>query len=72
MKKGILITIIGIIVFGIIYFGIEKYSFAKGVKEDSKKQIGIKKNELSKYQNAELSIFYKDFEKEITEIIWTD
>jgi hypothetical protein len=72
MKKGILITIIGIIVVGIIYFGIEMYGFAKGVKEDSQKQIGIKKTELSKYQNAELSMFYKDFEKEITEIIWTD
>ena len=72
MKKGILITIIGIIVVGIIYFGIEMSGFAKGVKEDSQKQIGIKKTELSKYQNAELSMFYKDFEKEITEIIWTD
>ncbi|QSS96674.1 hypothetical protein [Psychroflexus sp. ALD_RP9] len=72
MKKGIFITIIGIIIVGITYFGIEMYGFAKGVKEDSQKQIGIKKTELSKYQNAELSIFYKDFEKKITEIIWTD
>ena len=72
MKKGILITIIGIIVVGIIYFGIEMYGFAKGVKEDSQKQTEIKKTELSKYQNAELSMFYKDFEKEITEIIWAD
>jgi hypothetical protein len=72
MKKGIFITIIGIIIVGITYFGIEMFGFAKGVKEDSQKQIGIKKTELSKYQNAELSIFYKDFEKEITEIIWTD
>ena len=72
MKKGILITIIGIIILGIIYFGIEMYGFAKGVKEDSQKQIGIKKTELSKYQNSELSVFYEDFEKEITEIIWTD
>ena len=72
MKKGILITIIGIIIVGITYFGIEMYGFAKGVKEGSQIQNGIKENELSKYKNSELSIFYKDFEKEITEIIWTD
>ena len=35
MKKGILITIIGIIIIGIAYLGIEMYGFAKGVKEDS-------------------------------------
>ena len=72
MKKGILTTIIGIIIVGITYFGIEMYGFTKRVKEDSQKQIGIKKTELSKYENIELSMFYKDFEKEITEIIWTD
>ncbi len=72
MKKGILLTTIGIIVLGVIYFGIEMYGFAKGVKEDSQKQIGIKKTKLSKYENTELLMFYKDFEKEITEIIWTD
>ncbi|WP_324024598.1 hypothetical protein QSV08_15385 [Maribacter sp. BPC-D8] len=38
MKKGILITIIGIIIIGISYFGIEMYGFAKGVKEDAKKE----------------------------------
>jgi hypothetical protein len=37
MKKGILITIIGIIIIGITYFGIEIFDFAKGVKEDAKK-----------------------------------
>ncbi|NJB71860.1 hypothetical protein GGR42_002322 [Saonia flava] len=36
MKKGILITIIGIIIIGITYFGIEVYDFAKGVKNDIK------------------------------------
>ena len=44
MKKGILITIIGIIIIGITYFGVEMYGFAKGVKEDSQKQIVIKEN----------------------------
>lgn len=34
MKKGILITIIGIVIIGITYFGIEMYEFAKGVQED--------------------------------------
>ena len=38
MKKGILITIMGIIIIGIAYFGIEMYGFAKGVKEDAKKE----------------------------------
>ena len=38
MKKVILITIIGIIITGIAYFGIEMYGFAKGVKEDAKKE----------------------------------
>jgi len=72
MKKGILITIIGIIIIGMTYFGVEMYDFAKGVKKDSQTRSGINKTELSKYQNSELSIFYKDFEKDITEIIWTD
>lgn len=72
MKKGVLITIIGIIIVGITYFGIELYGFAKGIKEDSQTQNGIKKNELSKYKKSELLTFYKDFEEEISEIIWTD
>ena len=38
MKKAILITIMGIIIIGIAYFGIEMYGFAKGVKEDAKKE----------------------------------
>ena len=38
MKKGILITIIAIIIIGIAYFGIEMFGFAKGVKEDAKKE----------------------------------
>jgi hypothetical protein len=46
MKKGLLISIIGIIIVGITYFGIEMYGFAKGVKEDSLRQIGINKTEL--------------------------
>ena len=37
MKKGVLITIIGIIIIGITYFGIEMFDFAKGVKEDAQK-----------------------------------
>lgn len=37
MKKGILITIIGVIIIGVAYFGIEMFDFAKGVKEDTKK-----------------------------------
>ena len=38
MKRGILITIIGVIIVGIVYFGIEMYGFAKGVKEDAEKE----------------------------------
>ncbi|WP_394908025.1 hypothetical protein [uncultured Mesonia sp.] len=41
MKKGILTTIIGIVIIGIAYFGIEMFEFAKGVKEDAQKN-GIK------------------------------
>jgi hypothetical protein len=72
MKKGILITIIGIIIVGITYYGVEMYDFAKGVKEDSQKKISIDKTEYSHYQNSKLSSFYKDFKNEITEIIWND
>jgi hypothetical protein len=36
MKKGILITIIGIIIIGIAYFGIDMFDFAKEVKNDIK------------------------------------
>ncbi|UKM66188.1 hypothetical protein GSB9_02767 [Flavobacteriaceae bacterium GSB9] len=38
MKKGILITIIGIIIIGIAYFGLEMFDFAKGVKKDAQKE----------------------------------
>ena len=38
MKKGILITIIGIIIIGISYFGLEMFDFAKGVKQDAQKE----------------------------------
>jgi hypothetical protein len=44
MKKIFIISIIGIV--GITYFGIEMYSFAKGVKEDSQKQIEINNTKL--------------------------
>ncbi len=69
MKKWILITITGIIIVGIAYFGIELYGLEKGA---SQKQIGINGTEYSQYQNAELSSFYQDFEKKITNITWTD
>ena len=72
MKKGILVTIIGIIIVGITYFGIEIYGFAKGVKEDAQKNIRTEKVELSDYKNSELLSFYEDYKNEITEIIWTD
>ena len=72
MKKGVLITLIGITVIGIAYFGFEMYDFAEGVKKDSRKNLGSKKAEITDYQNSELSSFYKDYENEISEIIWTD
>jgi hypothetical protein len=37
MKKGILITIIGIVIIGITYFGIEIFDFAKGVEKYAQK-----------------------------------
>ena len=49
MKKGILITIIGIIIIGITYFGIEMFDFEKGVKEDAKKnEIKLEQNPIIK------------------------
>ena len=49
MKKGILITIIGIVIIGIMYFGIEMFDFAKGVKEDAKKsEIELQQNSIIK------------------------
>jgi len=45
MKKGILITIIGVLIIGIGYVGIEMFDFAKGVKADIPKNIeNFKKN----------------------------
>ena len=72
MKKRALITLIGLIFIAITYYGIQMYDFAKGVKEDSQKQIGIEKIDYSHYKNTKLSSFYKKFEKEIIEIIWSD
>ena len=46
MKKGVLITIIAIIIIGITYFGIEMFDFAKGVKNDIK---------IPKQENVELT-----------------
>lgn len=49
MKKGILITLIGIIIIGISYFGNEMFEFAKGVKEDAKKRkIELQQNPIIK------------------------
>ena len=49
MKKGILTTIIGIIILGIAYFGIEMFDFAKEVKEDAKKnEIKLDQNSIIK------------------------
>ena len=56
MKKGVLITIIGIIIIGIAYLGIEMFDFAKGVKEDAKKnKIELKQNpfvKLTEFKNG--------------------
>lgn len=47
LKKGILITIIGILIIGISYFGIMMYDFAKGVKKDIPNNIeSFKKNKI--------------------------
>ncbi len=55
MKKEVLITIIGIIIIGIAYLGIEMFDFAKGVKEDAKKnKIELKQNpfvKLTEFKN---------------------
>ena len=49
MKKGILITIIGVIIIGIGYVGIDMFYFAKGVKNDIPKNIkNFKKNKTVK------------------------
>ncbi len=46
MKKGILITIIIVLIIGIAYFGIEMFGFAEGVKNDIK---------IPKQENIELT-----------------
>lgn len=55
MKKGVLITIIGIIIIGIAYFRIEMFGFAKGVKEDAQKS----ETELEQKPNVKLTEFKK-------------
>jgi hypothetical protein len=82
MKKGILITIIGIIIIGITYFGIEMYDFAKGVKNDIKipetENIKLTETESESESESEsefnendctfdLNTQTDDFVKEITE-----
>jgi len=56
MKKGIIITIIGISIIGITYFGIEMFDFAKGVKEDAQKnKIELEQNpdiKLTEFKNG--------------------
>jgi len=49
MKKGILITIIGVLIIGIGYVGIEMFDFVKGVKADIPKNIeNFEKNKTVK------------------------
>ncbi|WP_055446223.1 hypothetical protein [Lacinutrix mariniflava] len=49
MKKGVLITIIGIVIIGISYFGIEMFDFAKGVNEGAKKiKIELERKPITK------------------------
>lgn len=57
MKKGVLITIIGIIIIGIGYFGLQMFDFAKGVKEDTRKNT-----------NRNLVLVSNDFEIDLTEL----
>ena len=58
MKKGVLITIIGIIIIGITYFGIEMYDFTKGVKNDIK---------IPKTENIKLTESESESESEFNE-----
>jgi hypothetical protein len=57
MKKGILITIIGIIIIGVTYFGIEMYGFAKGIKED-----------IAENKTRNLIVVENDYEINLTEL----
>ena len=72
MKKGILTILIAILIIEIGYFGLQMFDFPMEFKEDSYKNIGIEKDELSDYKNSKLILFYRDFENEITEIHWSD
>ena len=76
MKKGALITIIGIIIIGIAYFGIEMFDFAKGVKNDMKirtqENVELTETESESEFNEEDCVFdlntqTDDFLKEIPE-----
>jgi hypothetical protein len=58
MKKGILTTIIAIIIIGIAYFGIEMFDFAKGVKNDIK---------ITNQENIELTETESESESEFNE-----
>ncbi len=71
--------IIGIIpvTFFFVYMQIVNIKYDTNVQNITNENVsslkkGIKKIEFSKYQGSELSVFYKDFEKEITEIVWND
>jgi len=71
--------IIGIIpvTFFFVYMQIVNIKYDTNVQNPTNENVlslktGIKKIEFSKYKGSELSVFYKDFEKEITEIIWND
>ena len=57
MKKGILITIIGIIILGLGYFGFQMFDFAKGVKED-----------IGKNANRNLIQVSNDYEIDLTNL----
>ncbi|WP_348636569.1 hypothetical protein QLS71_015445 [Mariniflexile litorale] len=57
MKKGVLITIIGIIIIGIGYFGFQMFDFAKGVKEDVRQNA-----------NRNLIMVANDYEIDLTDL----
>jgi len=57
MKKGILITIIGIIIIGLGYFGLQMFDFAKGVKED-----------IEKSTNRNLVLVSNDYKIDLTDL----
>ncbi|RMB64044.1 hypothetical protein EAX61_01295 [Dokdonia sinensis] len=57
MKKGILITIIGIVIIGIGYFGLQMFDLAKGVKED-----------IGKNFNRNLILVLHDYEIDLTDL----